>query len=162
VSFDIRRFEERDRATCEWLMDAFEDELVAMDPHHRVIRGPGYGTRFVQRMLDDAAENDGQVLIAEDDDGIVGFAAGSISTRDRTEALSVIDYRTGEVIELYVIPQARGRGIGRELLARFEAFFRETGCDSMRIEVFAHNMHARSFYAELGFEERDIELFKSL
>jgi ribosomal protein S18 acetylase RimI-like enzyme len=66
------------------------------------------------------------------------------------------------VLIAYVIPQARGGGFGRELLHRFEAFFREKGCDSMRIDVFAHNMHARSLYAELGFEERDIELFKGL
>jgi ribosomal protein S18 acetylase RimI-like enzyme len=158
----IRGFEERDRATCQSMMDAFEDELVAMDPHRRVIRGPGYGTHFVQRMLDDAEENEGDVLIAEDDEGVVGFAAGSISTRDQTEALSVVDYRNGEVTELYVVPQARGRGIGRELLARFESLFREQGCDGMRIEVFAYNTRARTFYAELGFEERDIDLFKPL
>lgn len=143
-------------------MDAFEDELVAMDPHHRVIRGPGYGTHFVQRMLDDAVEHEGQVLIVEDDDRIVAFAAGSIYTRDQTEALSVIEYRNGEITELYVVRQARGRGIGRALLARFESFFRGQGCDSMRIEVFAYNKSAREFYAELGFEERDIDLFKPI
>jgi ribosomal protein S18 acetylase RimI-like enzyme len=102
------------------------------------------------------------VSIAEDDGRIVAFAAGSISMRDQTEELSVIDYRNGEITELYVVPEARGRGIGRELLARLEVFFREKGCDCMRIEVFAYNERARSFYAELGFEERDIDLFKPL
>jgi GNAT superfamily N-acetyltransferase len=131
-------------------MDAFQDELVAMDPHRRVIRGPGYGKHFVQRMLDDASENEGQVLIAEDDGRIVGFAAGAVRTRDQTEASSVIDYRNGEVTELYVVPQARGRGSARALLARFESFFRQEGCDNMRVNVFAYNNGARAFYAELG------------
>jgi ribosomal protein S18 acetylase RimI-like enzyme len=162
MATNIRMFEERDRATCESLMDAFQDELVAMDPHRRVIRGPGYGKEFVQRMLDDAAESEGHVLIAQDDGELVGFGAGAVRVRDDAAALSVVDDRSGEVTELYVVPHARGRGIGRALLARFESLFRGQGCDCMRIEVFAYNLRARSFYADLGFEERDIALFRPI
>ena len=64
--------------------------------------------------------------------------------------------------ELYVAPLARRRGVATRLLEAFDDHFRERGCGAVRIEVFAPNASARSFYASLGYEERDLAVFRLL
>lgn len=144
------------------MMDAFGDELAAMDAYRRVIRAEGMGERAVARMLEDASTHEGLVLVAEVNDKIVGFAAGAVRTRDPTDELEVIEFRNGEVIELYVAPGSRRLGIAGTLLQRMDEHFRQLRCGGVRISVFAPNAAARAFYSAIGYDERDIWVFKAL
>jgi GNAT superfamily N-acetyltransferase len=159
---EIRPFEERNRERVEALMDDFGDEIAAMDPRGRCLREPGYGAEFVRQMRDDASGPDGIVLVAEDDGAVVGFASGRVETRSERERLAVIDFRNGIVPELYVARGWRRRGVGRALLERLNEQFEAHGCGASVIEVFAPNLRARRFYAALGYEERDLWLYKWL
>jgi ribosomal protein S18 acetylase RimI-like enzyme len=158
----IRPFQQRDRSACERLMDAFGDELAAMDPYGRVIRAEGMGRHALKRMLRRAADNEGVVLVAEDDGEVIGFASGEVYRRMPDERFEVIDYVNGEVTELYVASQARRRGAATALLASLDDHFRERGCGAVRIEVFVPNASARAFYEKLGYEERDLAVFRLL
>jgi len=158
----IRAAHDGDRPELERLMDEFQGELASMDPYGRVIHGRGYGRFQVGVMFDDADENDGAVLVAEREGAIVGFAAGAIRTREDAEALSVVDFRDGEIAELYVIPDARSSGVATALIEAFERRFADAGCTAVRIEVFAPNAVARRLYAGLGYAERDLYLLKPL
>jgi GNAT superfamily N-acetyltransferase len=141
-------------------MDAFGDEIAAMDPYGRCTREPGYGAEFVRQMLEDASERDGIVLVAEESGHIVGFPSGRIETRQERDRLAVIDLRNGVVLELYVSPRWRRRGLGSALLASLDEHFRARGCQASMIEVFAPNVGARDFYGRLGYEERAIWLYQ--
>lgn len=50
-----------------------------------------------------------------------------------------------------VLPSARGRGIGRRLLAAVEQRARELGCCKLTLEVQEGNARARAIYAASGF-----------
>jgi ribosomal protein S18 acetylase RimI-like enzyme len=113
-------------------------------------------------MLHDASSSDGAILVAEEEGRIVGFASGLVETRQDRERLAVIDFRNGVVPELYVDPQWRRRGIARALLESLDEYFRARGCGASVIEVFAPNVGARSFYERLGYEEREVWLYRSL
>src|SRR5204863_6811372 len=118
------------------------------------------GRHALKRMLRRSADNEGVVLVAEDDDGdIVGFASGEIYRRDRDERFEVIAYVNGEVTELYVARPSRRRGVATALLTALDEHFREHRCGAVQIEVFAPNGAARAFYARLGYEERDRPVF---
>jgi len=52
---------------------------------------------------------------------------------------------------LWVSDGLRGRGVGRELMARAEALARERGCHSAWLDTFS--FQARGFYQKLGYEE---------
>jgi GNAT superfamily N-acetyltransferase len=143
-------------------MNDFGAELAAMDPHGRVIRADGMGRHALKRMLRGAADNEGIVLVADDDDDVIGFASGEVYRRTRDERFEVIDYVNGEVTELYVTSSARRRGVATALLAALDNHFLERGCGVVRIEVFAPNVSARAFYAKLGYEERDLAVFRLL
>jgi ribosomal protein S18 acetylase RimI-like enzyme len=50
-----------------------------------------------------------------------------------------------------VLPDYRGRGIGRELLAAVDRKAREMGCARVTLEVQERNTRARHIYESAGF-----------
>ena len=60
------------------------------------------------------------------------------------------------VHDLAVLPDFRGRGIGRALLVAAEGLARARGCTKLTLEVREDNARARGLYHERGF--RDFEL----
>ena len=63
---------------------------------------------------------------------------------------------------LYVRPQARGAGLGRELVKRLLTEAKDAGYDEMRLDVLAEFTHARRLYAELGFTHAEPVSFNPL
>jgi GNAT superfamily N-acetyltransferase len=52
---------------------------------------------------------------------------------------------------LYVIPEARGRGAARLLVASSEAWAREAGYRRLRLVTLPHMTEAMALYGSLGF-----------
>jgi ribosomal protein S18 acetylase RimI-like enzyme len=61
---------------------------------------------------------------------------------------------TAEIDEFYVLPGARGRGLGNRLLQLAEAEFRARGCTNVFLQIGTGNDGARVFYRANGFAER--------
>jgi putative acetyltransferase len=57
-----------------------------------------------------------------------------------------------EVKRMFTGEAARGRGIAKALLARFEAVAREAGMTLLRLETGIHQHDAIAFYERMGFE----------
>ena len=74
-------------------------------------------------------------------------------------ALSVTRFRPGlwspklesYLAELYVVPDRRGRGIGRALMVQTMAVARENGADTMELGTGDADVSARGLYESLGF-----------
>ena len=96
------------------------------------------------------------------DGTVVGFIVGSVHETTPEDEFEVTPAKRGRVAELYVQPQHRGRGIARKLMAEIETWCRGQGCQMVRVEVFAPNEHARSFYEGLGYLPRYIDHLKQL
>lgn len=64
--------------------------------------------------------------------------------------------RTGPIVgaiqNIGVVPAARGRGIGRELIRRSLLGFQAAGCRNVTLEVTVHNLSAIKLYRSVGFE----------
>ena len=60
--------------------------------------------------------------------------------------------------DLAVMPDSRGRGIGRLLLERVEAKGRELGCCKLTLEVREDNHRAQRLYQRFGFGDMPSEL----
>lgn len=90
------------------------------------------------------------VLLATTERRVVGIASCffGFSTFAARPLLNVHD--------LAVLPEFRGRGIGRALLVAAEERARERGCVKLTLEVLESNAPARSLYHAEGF--RDFEL----
>lgn len=87
-----------------------------------------------------------EVLIAEDAEGVVGFALFFHN-------YSTFRGKPGIYLEdLFVRPQARGHGHGRALLQRLAALAIERGCARLEWAVLDWNDPSIAFYRALGAE----------
>ena len=65
----------------------------------------------------------------------------------------------GEIDEFFVLPEARSRGIGAQLLAQAESALAARGCVRLQLQLHKTNQAARDFYARRGYAPRaDYEL----
>ena len=89
------------------------------------------------------------MLIAEDDGQAVGWAFA----HDEKAELFVVEpeRRHGFLAELYVVPQARGKGLGRALIEGCEAWARGRGHKLLTVGVLARNPAAIRAYEGAGY-----------
>ena len=90
------------------------------------------------------------VLVAEDPPGVVaGFAELSI----RPYAEGCLSDRVGYLEGWFVVPAARGRGVGRQLIAAAEEWARAQGCSEFASDAEADNHVSAAAHRAVGFAE---------
>jgi GNAT superfamily N-acetyltransferase len=62
---------------------------------------------------------------------------------------------TAEIDEFFILPSARGKGLGESLLRHAEAEFLRRGCTNVALQLGRGNERARLFYRALGYRERE-------
>lgn len=68
-------------------------------------------------------------------------------------AVRRLDARTGEMKRMYVVPEERGRGVGRALVEHLEAVARGLGLGRLVLETGTRQVRAVALYQKLGFQE---------
>lgn len=58
-----------------------------------------------------------------------------------------------EIKRMYVVPDARSRGVGRALLAALEDAGRDLGYERVRLDAGAAQEHSRALFAKVGYRE---------
>ena len=136
----IRPANEADLPLLEQLWRAFLAEIP--EPEHIVVEPAKELAEIAQIVRDETA------LIAEDEGGeALGYALGR-----RHEG------RVARLADLYVIPQARRRGVAEALVREVVDVYRANGAEYLQLEVVPSNAPARSVYARWGFRETQLEL----
>ena len=87
-------------------------------------------------------EPDGVFLVVRDDDG-AAIGCGGVARFDETR---------GELKRMYVVPELRGRGLGRRILVELEAEARRLGYRSLVLETGDRQPEALGLYASAGYE----------
>jgi GNAT superfamily N-acetyltransferase len=64
-----------------------------------------------------------------------------------------LDDETAEIKRMYVVPDARGKGLARMLLAELEGAARNLGYRRVRLDTGPQQPHARALYESAGYEE---------
>ena len=85
-----------------------------------------------------ARTNSAQIVVAENVDSVVGFAA----TEDGDNYIS----------DLWVAPDFEGRGIGSSLVSMLEKIITNHGYDTAEVEVLTANDRALKLYRHLGYK----------
>lgn len=80
-------------------------------------------------------------------------ARGFIGSIDGVDAgIAIADGAEGNIFALFVLPDHEGRGLGRALLERAEAFLFKCGCEVAWLEAGAAiGIRAHGFYSHLGW-----------
>lgn len=109
------------------------------------------GTGFVPALTGDrlrAAADLIDVVVADAGGRLIGACLGlmTFSTWRGAPGLYVVD--------LFVLPEARGRNVGLELLRCSARRFAARGAQFIKLEVDETNTGAERFYARLGFNKK--------
>lgn len=134
--------------------------------HARAVTPPELAPFFAWRDFEQVLRDDvdallnrpqALVLIAEGGGEPLGYITGHIENEPR-RLLS----RRGVVEEWCVLPEARGRGVGRSLFEELEGLFLQAGCAVVESETWPFNTGARAAHAAVGFSEVKIRFEKRL
>ena len=90
-----------------------------------------------------------EVLLAVDDDEVVGFAELSI----RPYAEDCVTDRIAYLEGWYVEPEWRRRGVGGALIAAAETWARAQGCTEFASDALLDNLASAAAHQALGFTE---------
>ena len=94
----------------------------------------------------------GEIALAAEEDGrLLGYALARMKTP-----------RVAYQSDLYVVPEARRRGLAKRLLAESAAQLAERGAEFVSLNVDIRNELARTVYRRLGFREESVDLIVEL
>ena len=104
-----------------------------------------------------------RIFTAEDGGEVLGYLFGRTEKAERCSSVMPDGTPFFEVEELYVRPECRSRGIGKELFSFAEAAVRD-GADFLLLSTATRNWRAvfRFYLDELGMEFWSARLFKKV
>jgi GNAT superfamily N-acetyltransferase len=94
-----------------------------------------------------------QVMLDEPSDGLVMLIASEDDKPLGCLGLRLTIAPFAEVKRVYVVPAARGRGVGQALLAEAEKVARDHNAVTMRLDVREDLVEARGLYTKAGYVE---------
>jgi len=97
-------------------------------------------------------------FLAEEDDRPVGFVVGFYDDPHFMWDTGPV----GHIDSFYVLPEMRGRGVGRMLMDAAYAEMREAGATTVALEMVADNDVARKFYEREGFTTTFVQMHRRL
>jgi GNAT superfamily N-acetyltransferase len=154
----IRKASKRDTRTIARIYLTAAREAVEREPEH--FRVPTMDE--ASRLFTPQASPDAAVLVAEVDGRVAGFV--QVLLRRPPEQPSMLRPRLlGYVRELGGSKDARGTGLGSQLLAAAEEWACLAGAQAMMVDTGAKNWQAQRFYRQrMGYREIGVMLIKPL
>jgi GNAT superfamily N-acetyltransferase len=103
------------------------------------------------------ADPDSSALVIEGSDGLLGMAIARVTEQGHH---SMSNARVVELSRVAVREEARGRGLGRNLIDAAAAFAKARGATFLTAKLFTGNTEGRAFWERLGFVPRYEERVK--
>jgi len=128
-------------------INGLQDYEAAFEPDRR--RDPNFAIEHWRELQHRCAEKHGIMLIAEEGGKAVGWA---FAHDEKAEVFVVEPERShGFLAELFLMPEARGKGLGRALIEGCEAWARGRGHKLLTVGVLAKNPAAIRAYEGAGY-----------
>lgn len=144
------------------LLVELQNYLVDIDNWHTQIMHPNYKENYFNITLQKINNLNGKIYLALENKIIIGLIIGIIDIKDEIDKLTNDCAKTGTVLELIVNNSNRGKGIGKALLLKMEAYFKKFNCKRINIEVFGPNKQALNFYLKNNYIIRDYIVAKKI
>lgn len=136
------------------LLVELEEYILSIDEDHLDQIHPEYRDKMAFLDLEEVESNSGKCYLAIENNHAVGVIMGIITKYDEYDYLDYKCPRKGEITELVVSKNVRGRGIGNLLIQKMEEYFKSVGCEYVSIDVFSYNKKAMNFYSKFGYHSR--------
>lgn len=123
------------------------------------VRSEPESAEIVREMYRDwLAGVDSFAFLAEEDGKSVGYLIGFY---EEPHFMWATD-RVGHIDSFYVLPDMRGRGVGRLLIEAAYGEMLRAGADAVALETVADNEIARKFYEREGFTPTFVQMHRRL
>ena len=100
----------------------------------------------VLKMMEDPEQD---VLVAEENGQLLGFAMVEYIKREETNSIYAV--HGAHIVEIGVDETSQGKGIGTALIQAVKDAAKVRGCRSVQLDVWEFNKSALRFYEKLGF-----------
>jgi len=131
-------------------------EMARLEPRLQLL--PDVRERTVHGLPVWIDQDDRVLLVAEVDGLLKGYATGVAKVWPPIFR----NQHVGEVSELYVLPEERGKGFGRALLSRLTAMLRDLGATVLRAPVPIRNEDSLARFRAIGYRSLQLVLQRSL
>lgn len=112
---------------------------------------------FIQTMIE---ANDSALLIAKKDHSVLGFI---MAQEQATPSYNCIaPHKFAYIFDFVVTEQARGLGIGKQLMNAIEAWAKSRNLDYIELSVLSNNTEAHKLYENIGYTNATNIMRKSL
>jgi GNAT superfamily N-acetyltransferase len=101
---------------------------------------------------------DSFAFFAEEEGRLVGYVVGFYDEPHFMWSTG----RVGHIDSFYVLPELRGRGVGRLLMEAAYAEMRQAGATTVALDMVANNDVARRFYEREGFTTAFVQMHRRL
>ena len=159
---EVIEYEDKYLENVKDLLVELEEYLVSIDYDELEIVHSDFREEYVKYDFDLINKQEGKCYLAIDKGSVVGLIMGYLRKYDDIDRLDYKCPKEGVVSELIVSKNVRSKGIGRELMAKMEDYFRSKSCEYIVIEVFGYNDPALKFYYKQGYHVRGVNTIKKL
>jgi GNAT superfamily N-acetyltransferase len=101
------------------------------------------------------------VFLLETNGVILGLVAGVVARLDGRYQSDYGDFY-GRFTELYLAPQARGKGLAKVLAAKMEEWFRLCGVKYIELDILEGNTVSDNLFGGMGYAELSRTVYKVL
>ena len=158
----VREYTNNDLEFIQNALVKLNDYIAKTDPSKRIYTAENFRIAYTENVLNLVDKQHGILYICETENVPVGFIAGVIEEFSSLDMLSYNGTVEGRIIEFFLEEDYRGSGAAQALIQKLEDYFKQLGCDFIRVIVFNYNEVAKKFYTKCGYKTRIIEMCKSI
>ncbi|HEY4505078.1 MAG TPA: GNAT family N-acetyltransferase [Candidatus Paceibacterota bacterium] len=146
MGINIVEYTPEDVEAIKDLLVELQDTLKEIEPDI-IAAGEKVRESYSKYIFDNAENRQGEIYLAKDGDKIVGFIAISIAKESDED----VEYLY--VSDMVVSKEYRGKGIGKQLLAKAEEYAKSKNLKYIRIGSLVSNPGATKLYKNFGFND---------
>lgn len=150
----IIEYEDKYLEDIKELLVELEKYIISIDEDNLDRLHPEYRDKMAVLDLGEVKNNNGKCYLAVENEKAIGLIMGYVRTYDEYDYLDYKCPKSGEISELIISKEARGKGIGKQLMKKMENYFKSIDCEYAFLDVFAYNKNAVEFYKKEGYHSR--------
>ncbi len=150
----IIEYEDKYLEDIKDLLVELEKYIISIDEDNLDRLHPEYRDKMAVLDLEEVKKNNGKCYLAVENEKAIGLIMGYVRTYDEYDYLDYKCPKSGEISELIISKEARGKGIGKQLMKKMENYFKSIDCEYVFLDVFAYNKNAVEFYKKEGYHSR--------
>lgn len=150
----IIEYEDKYLEDIKDLLVELEKYIISIDEDNLDRLHPEYRDKMAVLDLEKVKNNNGKCYLAVENEKAIGLIMGYVRTYDEYDYLDYKCPKSGEISELIISKEARGKGIGKQLMKKMENYFKSIDCEYVFLDVFAYNKNAVEFYKKEGYHSR--------